>query len=82
MALQKKDVPKKAYEDRGTADVDESPLDDPVAEKLRQQRCACRTLHDVHACSVPALHSPLSHGCLQVNASAFSRMSYLHQQLE
>ena len=40
MMLQKKEVPKKAYEDRGAAHDEESPLDDPVAEKLRQQRSA------------------------------------------
>jgi hypothetical protein len=28
----------KAYEDKGKGNLDE-PLDDPVAEKLRQQRC-------------------------------------------
>jgi hypothetical protein len=34
-------VPKKAYEDKGrVAAADEGPLDDPVAEKLRQQKCA------------------------------------------
>jgi hypothetical protein len=37
--LQKKEVVKKTYEDKGrSAVVDEGPLDDPVAEKLRQQR--------------------------------------------
>jgi hypothetical protein len=37
--LQKKEVVRKTYEDRGrSAVVDEGPLDDPVAEKLRQQR--------------------------------------------
>lgn len=35
---QKKEVPKKSYEDRGTAHQDEGPLDDPIEEKLRQQR--------------------------------------------
>lgn len=32
---------KKLYEDKGKlAVVDEGPMDDPVAEKLRQQKCA------------------------------------------
>lgn len=35
---QKKEVPKKAYEDKGRVAHDEGPLDDPVAEKLRQQK--------------------------------------------
>ena len=50
MTLQKKEVPKKAYEDRGAAHDHESPLDDPVAEKLRQQRCAGSALRNMHAC--------------------------------
>ena len=38
-------MPKKAYEDKGRVTaVDEGPLDDPVAEKLRQQKCAALTL--------------------------------------
>lgn len=38
---QKKDTgSKKLYEDKGKPSVaDEGPLDDPVAEKLRQQKC-------------------------------------------
>ncbi len=38
MLLQKKEVPKKSYEDKGTSLIDEEPLDDPLEEKLRQQR--------------------------------------------
>ena len=37
---QKKEAPRKAYEDKGRVASDEGPLDDPVAEKLRQQKCA------------------------------------------
>lgn len=39
---QKKDAGgKKLYEDKGKPSAaDEGPLDDPVAEKLRQQKCA------------------------------------------
>jgi hypothetical protein len=36
--VQKKELPKKSYEDKGASHVDEGPLDDPIAEKLRQQR--------------------------------------------
>lgn len=36
---QKKEVGKKFNEDKGRSTVDEGPLDDPIAEKLRQQRC-------------------------------------------
>ena len=56
MTLQKKEVPKKAYEDRGAAHDDESPLDDPVAEKLRQQRCAGSVLQDMQARLARHLH--------------------------
>lgn len=35
---QKKEVGKKFNEDKGRSTVDEGPLDDPIAEKLRQQR--------------------------------------------
>ena len=36
-AVQKKEVPKKLYEDKGKVAVDQ-PLDDPIAEKLRIAR--------------------------------------------
>ena len=40
--LQKKEVAKKSYEDKGRLHaIDEGPLDDPIAEKLRQQRLVC-----------------------------------------
>ena len=38
LCLQKKEVVKKSYEDKGASHEDEGPLDDPIEEKLRQQR--------------------------------------------
>ena len=64
MVLQKKEIPKKAYEDRGAAHDDESPLDDPVAEKLRQQRCTGKALRNMHACLAHQLRAPTNHSCL------------------
>ena len=40
VAVQKKEAAKKSYESKGLQSVDE-PLEDPVAEKLRQQRWGC-----------------------------------------
>jgi len=42
---QKKEVPKKSYEDKGTSLIDEEPLDDPLEEKLRQQRYGVLLYH-------------------------------------
>lgn len=41
--MQKKEVTKKSYEDKGKVSYDQ-PLDDPVAEKLRLARCYLHTL--------------------------------------
>ena len=45
---QKKEVGKKFNEDKGRSTVDEGPLDDPIAEKLRQQRCFPIFLADMY----------------------------------
>ena len=83
MTLQKKEVPKKAYEDRGAAHDEESPLDDPVAEKLRQQRRASSALLGMHICLAHRLHATLKHGCLYFDAQAFAVcMSHLPLSFE
>ena len=56
MTLQKKEGPKKAYENRGPPHNDESQQNDPVAEKLRQQRCAGSVLQDMQARLAHHLH--------------------------
>jgi hypothetical protein len=60
--LQKKEVAKKSYEDKGRLQtIDEGPLDDPIAEKLRQQRCfflSRITHHFLRPCIILGLLGP------------------------
>lgn len=55
MALQKKESGKK-YADKGASNIDQ-PLDDPVAEKLRQQRCDATLSPSVIAANAAGHHA-------------------------
>ena len=43
--LQKKEDPKKKVYERGSVTIPDEPLDDPVAEKRRQQQYVPETTH-------------------------------------
>ncbi len=74
-APQKKEAGgKKLYEDKGKPSAaDEGPLDDPVAEKLRQQKCAAQQRRGSaarHACGPAAARLPRTLPVLAVGKRA------------